>query len=246
VTNGEPIATDRNEPHPAAASKHVNRRKANHLGRRTQSNACAVEHLFNTETEHAQIVKRFSRFAKAIQHKGTIHPCDYPSTLWVAAGFSNKWSFNKAQVNSNTARSRCLFSSLAYRILWESKPQIEIALSMTENNCASLPQAASKVKPIMGLVQEMKDLGYQVGESTPTVQCTLFEDNSGALTLAKAPAMRPRTKHINVKYHHFRNEVADKSLSIKAVSSANQLADMLTKQSDEATFLRHRKAIMGW
>jgi hypothetical protein len=37
----------------------------------------------------------------------------------------------------------------------------------------------------------------------PTVKCKMFEDNSAALMLANAPAMRPRTKHINVKYHFF-------------------------------------------
>ena len=41
-------------------------------------------------------------------------------------------------------------------------------------------------------------------EITPNVHCKLFEDNNGALELAKAPRYRPRTKHIAVKYHHFR------------------------------------------
>ncbi|MGL5499728.1 MAG: Ty1/Copia family ribonuclease HI, partial [Plesiomonas shigelloides] len=59
--------------------------------------------------------------------------------------------------------------------------------------------------------------------------CTLFEDNAGALCLAKAPAMRPQTKHINVKYHHFRAAVAAGRVTIQDISTDNQLADMLTK-----------------
>ena len=98
----------------------------------------------------------------------------------------------------------------------------------------------------MGLVRELKNMGYSIGDTTPTVVCTLFEDNSGALTLAKAPAMRPRTKHINVKYHHFRLQVANGSILIEATPSEDQLADFLTKQSTPELFRAHRKLIMGW
>ena len=36
------------------------------------------------------------------------------------------------------------------------------------------------------------------------VKCKLFEDNNGAIELAKAPNIRPRTKHIALKYHNFK------------------------------------------
>jgi hypothetical protein len=39
------------------------------------------------------------------------------------------------------------------------------------------------------------------------VHCKVFEDNEGAIEIAKVPKMRPRTKHLNIKYHHFREEV---------------------------------------
>jgi hypothetical protein len=41
----------------------------------------------------------------------------------------------------------------------------------------------------------------------PNIHCTIFEDNMGAETLAKAPKMNPRTKHIAIKYHFFREAV---------------------------------------
>jgi hypothetical protein len=78
------------------------------------------------------------------------------------------------------------------------------------------------------------------------VHCTLFEDNSGALTLAKAPAMRPRTKHINIKYHHFRTHVADGTIDIQAIRPKDHPADILTKPLTESVFVLHRHAIMGW
>ena len=42
---------------------------------------------------------------------------------------------------------------------------------------------------------------------TPTVYCKTFEDNSGALEMAKSPKIRPRTKQLNICFHHFREHV---------------------------------------
>jgi hypothetical protein len=63
----------------------------------------------------------------------------------------------------------------------------------------------------------------------PTVKCTIFEDNNGALELAKAPKMCPRTKHIAIKYHHFRSKVHSSEVDIKRVDTKNQIADIFTK-----------------
>jgi len=39
--------------------------------------------------------------------------------------------------------------------------------------------------------------------ATPKIHCKVFEDNEGAIEIANVPKMRPRTKHLNIKYHHF-------------------------------------------
>jgi len=43
--------------------------------------------------------------------------------------------------------------------------------------------------------------GFNMCSTKPTVYCRDFEDNSGALEIAKVPKTRPRTKHINIKNH---------------------------------------------
>ena len=40
-----------------------------------------------------------------------------------------------------------------------------------------------------------------------SVKCKVFEDNNGAIELAKAPKILPRKKHFALKYHHFREHV---------------------------------------
>jgi hypothetical protein len=57
--------------------------------------------------------------------------------------------------------------------------------------------------PVMNLLQEMRERDYQVICTKPHMYCKVFEDNSDALELARLPKLHPRTKHINVCYHHF-------------------------------------------
>ena len=150
--------------------------------------------------------------------------------------------------DANTARSHTgyIITYLGCPICWKSQLQTEIALSTCESEYIALSQALRKTIPLIEIVREMKSYGYNVGATVPEVHCTLFEDNSGALTLANAPAMRPRTKHINTKYHHFCSYVACGAISVKAVGTENQRADMLTKPTTEQDLRRHRKSNMGW
>jgi hypothetical protein len=60
--------------------------------------------------------------------------------------------------------------------------------------------------------------------------------------MAVAPKIRPRTKYINCKYHHFRAHVG-KTITIHKVES--EIADGLTKPLEAISFLRFRSAVMG-
>ncbi len=66
-----------------------------------------------------------------------------------------------------------------------------------------MSMALRDVIPIMNLLDELKTNDFQVICTKPYVYCKVFEDNLGALELARLPKLRPRTKHINVCYHHF-------------------------------------------
>jgi hypothetical protein len=99
----------------------------------------------------------------------------------------------------------------------------------------------------MNLLKEMKEHGVELPTTTkPTVYCKLFEDNAGAIHIAKSPKMRPRTRHINQKYHHFREWVKSGLIDILAIDTEEQPADLLTKPLSVASFVKHRKRVMGW
>jgi hypothetical protein len=106
--------------------------------------------------------------------------------------------------------------------------------------------ALQQVIPLMGLLQEMKEHGVINKDYCPKVFYKAFEDNSGALVLARAPRMRPRTCHINVKYHHFRQAVANKEIEIYPIDTEDQIADLWTKPLGSELFEKFTKLAMGW
>ena len=98
----------------------------------------------------------------------------------------------------------------------------------------------------MGLLAEARAHGLRIDKLPPKIHCTIFEDNSGALELARLPKIHPKTKHINQAYHHFHEHVERKEILIEATPTERQIADILNKPLAEPLFTRHRKAIMGW
>ena len=95
-------------------------------------------------------------------------------------------------------------------ILWASKLQSEISLSTTEAEYISLSQAMRGIIQIMEHLEQLEKT-LNIESKRPSVKCKVFEDNNGAIELAMAPKIRPCTKHIALKYHHFRLHVSERS-----------------------------------
>ena len=131
-------------------------------------------------------------------------------------------------------------------VTWKSQLQTEICLITTESEYTGLSYALREVIPMMHLLDEFKAMGFDVGDTTPKVHCKVFEDNSGALEIAKNHKYRPRTKHLNVKLHHFRDYVVKGLISIHKIDTKDQLADYLTKALNKDTLLALRKRAIGW
>lgn len=201
------------------------------------------------KVEHTQAIKLIGRYLLGTQDKGIIcTPVDESLHLYADADFAGNWVKDVAQTSIDTARSRTgyVLMHAGCPVIWASKMQTEIALSSTESEYVALSQGLREVLPLMGLIKELADAGFHLNRQTPIVHCKAFEDNSGALEMARTPKMRPHTKHINIKYHHFRQAVEDGHVSIEQISTEAQLADIFTKPLGEELFLRFRIGIMGW
>ena len=122
-------------------------------------------------------------------------------------------------------------------ITWFSRLQSEIILSTTESEYVTLSTATRECLPMRELFIELGKY-VKIGSITPNIHCTLFEDNSSCKQLAKSLKMNSRTKHIAIKYHHFRQAVTDGILHITRVPTEDQLADIFMKPVSRQ-ILRH-------
>jgi hypothetical protein len=135
-------------------------------------------------------------------------------------------------------------------VVWVSKLQPEVALSTTEAEYIALSQAMRDLTPLLGILEELtqvlklnkdqphvfwKSCGFD--KDSNNLVANLYEDNAGAYELAKALKMRPRTKHIALKYHCFREYVSN--------GTKDQLADIFTKALDKPSFIHLRKLFCG-
>ena len=108
--------------------------------------------------------------------------------------------------------------------MWVSKLQTKIALSTTEAEYIALSQAMRDGFPLITIIEEVSEV-LQIKKEKPKIYCTVFEDNNGALELAETPRLRPRTKHISLKCHHFRDQVRKGKVKIVDIDTKVQIAD---------------------
>ncbi|XP_036345999.1 secreted RxLR effector protein 161-like [Rhagoletis pomonella] len=114
-----------------------------------------------------------------------------------------------------------LFKMSNAAINWASKRQPTVALSSTE---AEYMAMSSAVQEAVWLKQLSGELDYGGGSSIQ-----LYCDNQSAIKLAESDGFRPRSKHIDIKYHHLRETVENGIISIKYIPTVEMAGDSLTK-----------------
>ena len=230
--------------------------KLNYLEKGSRSDIAYITHQcarfsIDPKKEHGDAIRWLARYLKATRDKGTIlRPDDLRKQLevYVDADFAGNWDPKETQ-DRDTARSRhgYYITYAGCPILWKSQLQNEVALSSTESEYTGLSYALRDAIPIMNLFKEMKEMGMPIHSSKAKVHCKVFEDNSGALEIAKVAKFRPRTKHLNNRLHHFRSYVDDtKEITIHKIDTEDQPADLLTKPLNEELLKKHRRTMMGW
>ncbi|CAI7809270.1 unnamed protein product [Closterium sp. NIES-54] len=105
---------------------------------------------------------------------------------------------------------------------WESKKQVDQALSSVESEYMALFRA---VREIVWQRRLLDELGEEQQGPTP-----LYCDSHGAISLAKNPVLHGLTKHMRVKWHWTRSMVAAGEVELHYVKTTRQPADMMTKR----------------
>ena len=127
------------------------------------------------------------------------------------------------------------FYYLGSLISWSVSKQKSVSLSSTEAEYYALVHAMKEAIWLKGF---WGSLAMPAPDSFPMVT-----DNQAAGHLASSPAVSNRSKHIDVRCHFIKLNVATGEFTINWASTDDMPADIFTKPLPAVTFLRHRDAL---
>jgi hypothetical protein len=203
----------------------------------------------NPSHKHELAVKWIVRYLKGTRDKGIIlKPSDtHAIDCYVDADFAGAWTHgNSHHPSSVYSRTGYTITFAGCPILWLSELQTEIALSTTESEYISLSQSLCDLIPLRHLIHKLGKF-FNYSSAQVTTHSTVFEDNKGCVDLIAAPTMKPCSRHIAIKYHHFfREYVRRGEINIQWITTDKQLADIFTKPLPLGKFECLRQQLLGW
>jgi hypothetical protein len=179
---------------------------------------------------HWATVKRILRYLKGTSDHGiTLNPA---KNFQLFAYCDADWAGCPDDRRSTTGYCIYLGSNL---LSWSSKKQPTVARSSTEAEYRSLAVTSAELIWLHYLMAEL-----QLSCTAPPI---LYCDNVGATYLASNPMFHARTKHVEIDFHFVRDRIISRNLTVQFLSSADQLADIMTKPLSISRFLNIRSKL---
>ena len=121
-------------------------------------------------------------------------------------------------------------------VAWRSRGQRAVTLSTSEAELVACSEVVKEVKFILQVLESMK---FKV-----KLPITVLVDNIGAIFMTENVTTSDRTKHIDVRYHFVREYVEEGIVKIIFVRSAENDADLWTKNVTGELYDTHSKKIL--
>jgi hypothetical protein len=220
----------------------------------------AARFAFKPTRKHELALIRVGQYLKGTADKGLILKPIEPGEMFIDAyvdsDFLGLYGKEKRDDPDNVkSRMGYVLCLNGCPIIWASKLMDSISLSTMMAEYYAL---SSSMREVLPLRQVLQTVGRGMGlseTSLTTFKTTVWEDNAGALALAKLdPGQHTsRSRHFDVKTHWFRsklkgNEEADDQgdIVVEKIPTERQLADIFTKPLTQDPFQALRKKLMGW
>ena len=171
----------------------------------------AARFTHNPKASHAKAIKHICRYLKGTLTDGLILQPGSAMNVdcWVDADFCGLYGTEDVHdPTSVKSRTGYIITVANCPVIWVSKLQMEIALSTVESEFTALSQSMRSLIPLRHIMEEINTSFWLTYDPIPyTAKSTVFEDNTGALTLAKTKKMTACTRHMAVKYFWFLNKI---------------------------------------
>ncbi|CAI5732010.1 unnamed protein product [Peronospora farinosa] len=173
----------------------------------------------NPQVEHWIAVKRILRYLQGTKSHGI---CFKPGDEVDFRGYSDAdWAGDHSDRKSTSGYAFLLMSA---PISWGSKKQSSVSLSTSEAEYIALSLAIQEGKWVHRLLCEIL-----AASNKPAPGLKILEDNQSCIKMTKNPVNHGRAKHIDIKYHHIRDEVKRGEVKLQYCETSIMLADILTK-----------------
>lgn len=179
-----------------------------------------VSRFNNCHTKsHWTAVKRIMRY---LRHTSDAKLTYTASSEGDFVGYSDSdWG---GDLDSRKSTQGYIFKLANGAISWKSSKQEIIALSSTEAEYIALSAAAKE-----GVW--LKQLAFELISECNNISKDLivYCDNQSAIKLSLSEGYRPRTKHIDLRYHYIREKVKNGDIKLEFIGTEFNTADYLTK-----------------
>ena len=174
-------------------------------------------------------MKRIMRYLKGTVKLGLLYSKDGSRKC---IGYSDAdWA---GDIDDRKSTSGYLFQVSGAAVSWRSKKQSCVALSTAEAKYMALSSAAQEAAWMRQLTTDLR--------SSANGTTTIFEHNQSAISMANNPQFHGRAKHIAIKHHFIREQVADGNIELKYCPTEDMIADMLTKGLQRERFVKLRQS----
>jgi hypothetical protein len=172
---------------------------------------------------HLVATKHVMRYLKGTLDFGLSYNGDHDFNM---SGYTDSdWA---GSVLDRKSTSGCCFSMGSAMILWQSRKQSSIALSMIE---AEYIDACSVSCETIWLRKLLTGLFNLEMEAT-VILC----DKQSCIKMTENPVFHDKSKHIEIRYHYICDMVQRGSIKLQYVSTDERVADVFTKPLSRVKF----------
>lgn len=120
---------------------------------------------------------------------------------------------------------------------WKTQLQRHVSLSSTEAEVIALCTLTKEIAWIRRMIIELKLVKGECAQ--------IYCDNTSAIKIAQSDHLTQRTRHLRAQSSYIKEQIDEKEIQVRHVSTHEQLSDFLTKALPTKAYIINRDKLMS-